>query len=268
MRDASKVVCFRCDKLGHFAMNCPDRFLKLQETQENEEETTEEADELMMHEVVYLNERNVMPSKLDDGSDRDNLWYLDNGASNHMTGKLNFFTKLDERVTGKVKFSDDSRIDFKGKGSIMFITKSGVRKMLSDVYFIPELRNNKIILGQATESGCKIRMKEDYLYLYDRDDQLLVKANKTRNRLYKVIMEVESTRCLQLIHLKDSSKWHAQLGHVGLDNLKLMVKKGLVVGMPRFDVEKETCTSCLHGKQVRKSFQLFPCINHIRTNTW
>ena len=23
-RDASKVVCFRCDKLGHFAMNCPE----------------------------------------------------------------------------------------------------------------------------------------------------------------------------------------------------------------------------------------------------
>ncbi|WZZ50841.1 hypothetical protein YC2023_050948 [Brassica napus] len=126
--------------------------------------------------------------------------------------------------------------------------------MLSDVYFIPELRSNIISLGQATESGCEIRMKEDYLYLYDRDDQLLVKAKRARNRLYKVVMEVESTRCLQLIHLKDSSKWHARLGHVGLDNLKLMIKKGLVVGMPRFEVEKETCASCLRSKQVRKSF--------------
>lgn len=31
-RDRSKVVCYRCDKNGHFASNCPDRLLKLQET--------------------------------------------------------------------------------------------------------------------------------------------------------------------------------------------------------------------------------------------
>ena len=55
-RDASKVTCFRCDKVGHFAANCPDRLLKLQETQETKEEDTEAADALMMHEIVYLNE--------------------------------------------------------------------------------------------------------------------------------------------------------------------------------------------------------------------
>ena len=212
----------------------------------------EVVDELMMHEVVYLNERNIMPNKLVEESDRDNLWYLDNGASNHMTGNLDVFTKLDERVTRKVNFGDDSRIDIKGKGSILFITRSGERKMLSGIYFISELRSNIISLGHATESGCEIRMKEDYVYLYDRDDQLLVKAKRARNRLYKVVMEVESMRCLQLIHLKDSSKWHARLGHVGLDHLNLMIKKGLVVGMPRFEVEKETCASCLRSKQVRK----------------
>lgn len=57
-RDASKVVCFRCDKIGHFASNCPDRLLKLQEPQENDNSDTQDADKLMMHEVVYLNERN------------------------------------------------------------------------------------------------------------------------------------------------------------------------------------------------------------------
>ena len=89
--------------------------LKLQETHENEEDTTHEADELMMHEVVYLNERNITQRKLEDKSADDNLWYLDNGASNHMTGNLCLFTKLDERVTGKVRFGDDSRIYIKGK---------------------------------------------------------------------------------------------------------------------------------------------------------
>lgn len=67
---------------------------------------------------------------------------------------------------------------------------------MSDVYFTPDLRSNIIIHGQATESGCEIKMKEDYLYLYGRDSKLMVKAKRGRNRLYKVITDVESTRCL------------------------------------------------------------------------
>ena len=62
-RDASRITCYRCDKIGHFVANCPDLKLKLQEAQEADNTETQEADELMMHEVVYLNEKNVVPEK-------------------------------------------------------------------------------------------------------------------------------------------------------------------------------------------------------------
>lgn len=61
-RDTSKITCFRCDKVGHYVYQCPDRLLKLQEVQESEVNETQEADELMMHEVVYLNEGKIVPS--------------------------------------------------------------------------------------------------------------------------------------------------------------------------------------------------------------
>lgn len=38
--DMSKVMCFRCDKMGHFASVCPDRLLKLQEATETKDADT------------------------------------------------------------------------------------------------------------------------------------------------------------------------------------------------------------------------------------
>ena len=53
-----------------------------------------------MHEVVYLNEENVTPSKFETKSGADNVWYLDNGASNHMTGNRGYFTTM-RRLQGR-----------------------------------------------------------------------------------------------------------------------------------------------------------------------
>ena len=250
--DMSKITCFRCDKTGHFASSCPDRLLKLQEAYENKTEETQEADGLLMHEVVFLNEQNVKPKDFEVGSDR--IWYLDNGASNHMTGKREYFKDLDETVTGKVRFGDDSRIDIKGKGSILFICQNGAKKVLADVYYIPDLKSNIISLGQATESGCEVKMKGGYITLHDKDGKLIVQTQRSANRLYKVLMDIVDAKCLKLSTQEESSRWHARLGHIGASAMKLMVKDQLVVGLPRLSFESETCESCLLGKQARRSF--------------
>lgn len=39
VRDESKVMCYRCETLGHYASICPDRLLKLQEVVEKRKKT-------------------------------------------------------------------------------------------------------------------------------------------------------------------------------------------------------------------------------------
>lgn len=72
--------------------------LKLQEATETKEKETDttEAEELMVHEVVYL-KKNVKPRELETNS--DNVWYLDNGTSNHMTGNRSYFKSINESIT-------------------------------------------------------------------------------------------------------------------------------------------------------------------------
>ena len=113
-KDMSKVICFRCDKPGHFAFRCPERLKKLQEETNiaETEETMEEAEALYMHEMVFLNEDKIIPKNY---KGEEGVWYLDNGASNHMTGNKAYFSELNEKIKGKVKFGDGSFVEIKGK---------------------------------------------------------------------------------------------------------------------------------------------------------
>ncbi|XP_076930786.1 uncharacterized protein LOC143595721 [Bidens hawaiensis] len=94
-RDLSKIKCYRCEEFGHFVSKCPERFRK----EANMATTNEDKPEIdgtffMMNciqETGYLNKGKVLPNKLKvDSSDKD-IWYLDNAASNHMTGNRDYF---------------------------------------------------------------------------------------------------------------------------------------------------------------------------------
>ncbi|XP_076933986.1 uncharacterized protein LOC143600086 [Bidens hawaiensis] len=111
-KDYSKVQCFCCDEFGHFVSRCPER---RKERQSHLADAKEKDPSLYMvqcvQEKVYLNEQKVIPKDYGDGSNEQDLWYLDNGASNHTTGNLSFFCELNKCVGGKVKFEDGSSVD-------------------------------------------------------------------------------------------------------------------------------------------------------------
>lgn len=97
------------------------------------------------------------------GDPSSNVWYLDNCASNHMTGDRHKFKELDHAITGKVRFGDDSTVEIQGRGPILFQGKYGDQWVLSNVYFMPKLRSNLISLGQLTEIVHRVLLDEDEL---------------------------------------------------------------------------------------------------------
>ncbi|XP_076948641.1 uncharacterized protein LOC143620978 [Bidens hawaiensis] len=167
-KDRSNVQCYRCGQLGHFTSMCPDR--KPPKQQESNVAETGKADGVVyMHEMVHLNEERLRPDRYENDTKIEDVWYLDNGASNHMTGNREFFSELNERITGKVRFGNGSCVEIKGKGSILFQEKSGERRLMTKIYYIPELKSNIISLGQATDSGCDVQMKNEFLTMHDTE---------------------------------------------------------------------------------------------------
>lgn len=215
---------------------------------------TEETETVFIHEIVFLNEGNVVPKKLKAAKGDEEEWYLDNGASNHMTGNRNLFSELNERIVGKVRFGDGSCVDIKGRGSILFQGKRGEQRLLTNIYYIPALKNNIMSLGQATEAGCEVVMKGCHLVMKDVEGRVLMKVQRSENRLYKIGLKIGSQVCLQAKITNDAWKWHARMGHVNFDSLRKMSSKRMVLGLPHLEQENQFCESCLVGKQTRTSF--------------
>ncbi|KAD1384633.1 hypothetical protein E3N88_42909 [Mikania micrantha] len=260
-KDRSQVKCFKCDKLGHFALNCPTRHEAANLVQDEGPALLMTVHSESKREVVFLNEEKVIPQNYNLNPDEDQTWFLDNGASNHMTGNRNLFSKLDYNTIGRVRFGDGSRVDIEGKGLIVVSCKNGEQRVIEDVYYIPSLRSNILSLGQFTELGYSILMKDEYLWMHEKDGRLLMKVHRSMNRLYKIELKIANPICL-LSNISDEAwLWHARLGHLNFDSIKLLAAKEMALGVPNFQHPKQVCDSCLLGKQARLPF---PTVTNFR----
>ena len=66
-----------------------------------------------------------------------NIWYINSGASSHITGHKRFFIELQEGGTGiHIELGDDARYQVHGVGTVSFQRKFGKPLGFADVLYV------------------------------------------------------------------------------------------------------------------------------------
>ena len=128
----SKVKCFNCNKLGHYAKDCRSppsqqkrkgRFQASVATEEAkpQEEPQRRQTRAATKEQEQQKEYYLISALFSTITKSEEIWLIDSGASRHMTGfKQNLANYQDKKFKAKVELGDDGTYDIKEFGSTSF----------------------------------------------------------------------------------------------------------------------------------------------------
>lgn len=201
------IECFRCHKLGHFQYECPDG-----EKRVNYDELEE--DVLLMAHVELI------------GTKSEEVWFLDSGCSNHMTGNKTWFVNMEHDFNRTVKLGNDMRMAVVGKGSVR-VQVDGITQMISYVYYVPELKNNLLSIGQLQEKGLAILIQAGVCKVFHGERGLIMQTNMSGNRMFYILASKPhmNSMCLQAENEaleKEIHMWHCRFGHLNHHGLRML----------------------------------------------
>ena len=236
------VECYKCHNLGHFQYECP------KWSNEAHYAEIDEKEEVLLMAYVEL-----------AGAQRSDAWFIDSGCSNHMCGDKSIFSVMDTNFTHHVKLGNNHKLNVVGKGVVKFVLK-GVSYAVSDVYYVPELRNNLLSVGQLQEKGLDVLFKggeQKTCSIFHPTRGKIAVSIMSTNRMYVLIAETcgdKEEQCLQIDASNQTKLWHHRYGHLSYTGLLTLHNKEMVRGLPEIQQVKATCETCVKGKQHRIPF--------------
>lgn len=151
----AEIECYKCHRFGHFKYECPTWEKRANYAEQEGEE------EMLLMAFTDLKQQQ-----------KDEVWFLDSGCSNHMTGNKGLFTSLDGEYRHSVKLGNGSKLEVLGKGNI-FMSICGTSLTLQEVFYVPELSNNLLSVGQSQEKGLTLMIHKDKCEIFHKGRGLI-----------------------------------------------------------------------------------------------
>eukprot|EP00253_Pinus_taeda_P020920 PITA_20920 len=175
--DKSKVRCYHCHELGHYATNCPKKKSK-------------------------------------------------KGSSKESDGDKNIFNTLEEKdIRIRIEMGDDRKYHVSGEGTVVFQREHGSPLTLSNVMYVPGLKNNLVSISMLEDKGYDVVSSLGKIFLRHIGIGQTKQIGIRIKNIYKLHVEdcVALSTKAKVTHGQDIEKlWHRRLGNLHHGALKIM----------------------------------------------
>lgn len=126
-QDKRRIQCFNCEKYGYFASNC---WFEKGKKKIVAEKANMVQDDLDSDHVMLM----IITS---EGVPASDVWYLDSGCPNHMTGHKGWLTDFNSNKKTNVKLTDSRSFMAEGMSKIIVQRKEDKTTLIKDVLVVP-----------------------------------------------------------------------------------------------------------------------------------
>ena len=193
-------------------------------------------------------------------TDDVDAWFVDYGASIHMTCNKNWYIKFKKTHNGAhIYLGDDHSYQIKGYGDIPVTLSNGTIRHISNVVYVPGINKNLIFVSTITNQNLKVEFFKTHCIVKDLQNHYKIVAKGVRvGVLYKLDVTSKNHQALTSATMPTKTLWHQRYGHINYHDLLLLQKKSLVEGLPMLKNEYASFEGCALGKMHRDEFPSNP----------
>ncbi|GJR13614.1 integrase, catalytic region, zinc finger, CCHC-type containing protein [Tanacetum coccineum] len=182
------------------------------------------------------------------------LFIVDSGCTKHMTGNISILCNFVEKYLGTVRFGNDQFAPILGYGNLV---QGNI--MINKVYYVEGLNHNLFSVSQFCDADLEVAFQKSTCFVRDLQGNDLLTGNRGSD-LYTISLQ-ETTSSTPICLMAKASPtqawlWHRRLSHLNIDYINLLLKKDVVIGLPKLKyVKDQLCSSCEVSKAKRSSFK-------------
>lgn len=219
----NEVECSICNNFGHEDSECRSRFQQKKEQASSTKTWRIKEPQTERCGITFYAEG------------QENLWYIDNGCSKHMTGdkeKLESYSALEKGK--KVSFGNDTPATIKGKG----IARLKEKVKDGNVLYVDGLKHNLLSVSQMCDQRTEVIFRSNGCFVRDLDTgKTVIKGKRTPNNLY--IFEEGEQQCY-LSKDDEHWLWHRRLGHLSFSQIRKACKYQAIRDLPDIKIPDNT----------------------------
>ncbi|KAL4378121.1 hypothetical protein GQ457_02G036680 [Hibiscus cannabinus] len=168
----------------------------------------------------------LLMARVGDESLKSDEWFLDSGCSNHMCYKKDYFADLNEEFVDSVKLRNNASLTVKGKGNVRLQIDNNIQ-IITEVFYVPELKNNLLSLGQLQEKGLAVLIQHNHCKVYHSEKGVIIQSVMSSNRMFKIaaVSLPSAPTCFNIATEDIGHLWHCRYGHLSFNGLNTLKQK-------------------------------------------